>query len=381
MKRIKTNYPGVVYVKGTSIKGKPEKIFYIRYHRGGKLIEEKAGRQFQDNMSPAKAARMRAERIEGKALSNKARREKKKRERDGEKQRWTLSKIWTAYEEGNPALRGMGTDRNRFEKHLKPAFGDRELKDLLPLDVDRLRISLSKTKALQTVKHVLALLKRLSNYAVNSRLCPGIGFKVKLPKLNNEKTEDLSSEQLRSLLKAIEEDPHLQAGKMLKLALYTGMRRGEIFRLQWANVDFDREFISIKNPKGGKDGKIPLNPQARDMLEIIEQTKSPFVFPGRDGGCWVDIKKVVNGIRERAGLPKDFRIFHGLRHVFASGLASSGQVDLFTIQKLLNHKSPEMVMRYSHLRDESLKRASALAGEIVTAAIRENENGKEARQA
>jgi len=53
---------------GTAIAtGKPEKIFYITYRRDGRLIEEKAGRQFSDRMTPAKASRMRAERIEGKS--------------------------------------------------------------------------------------------------------------------------------------------------------------------------------------------------------------------------------------------------------------------------------------------------------------------------
>ena len=70
-------------------------------------------------------------------------------------------------------------------------------------------------------------------------------------------------------------------------------------------------------------------------------------------------------IKRAAGLPKDFRALHGLRHVFASMLASSGQVDLYTLQKLLTHKSPVMTQRYAHLRDEFLKRASALAGQLV----------------
>jgi len=57
----------------------------------------------------------------------------------------------------------------------------------------------------------------------------------------------------------------------------------------------------------------------------------------------------VNTIKKAAGLPKDFRALHGLRHVYASMLASSGQVDLYTIQKLLTHKSPAMTQRYAHL--------------------------------
>jgi hypothetical protein len=67
---------------------------------------------------------------------------------------------------------------------------------------------------------------------------------------------------------------------------------------------------------------------------------------------------------------------HGLRHVYASMLASSGvQVDLYTLQKLLTHKSAGMTQRYAHLRDEALRRASDLAGDIITQAV----NGQNAR--
>jgi integrase len=77
------------------------------------------------------------------------------------------------------------------------------------------------------------------------------------------------------------------------------------------------------------------------------------------------MKKSLNRIRTAAQLPEGFRPLHGLRHVFASMLASSGAVDMFTLQKLLTHKSPMMTQRYAHLRDDTMRRASELAGEIV----------------
>ena len=104
MKRIKTTYPGVCYVIGEAISGnKQERIFYIRYRKNGQAVEEKAGRQFQDNMTSAKAARLRADRIEGKSLSNKARREKKAREK--EIQEWTIKRLWEEYLETKPQTR------------------------------------------------------------------------------------------------------------------------------------------------------------------------------------------------------------------------------------------------------------------------------------
>ncbi len=65
VERIKTNYPGVYYIMSKATDGRPEKIYYIFYRKGGKQIEEKAGRQFQNDMTPARAARIRGQRIEG----------------------------------------------------------------------------------------------------------------------------------------------------------------------------------------------------------------------------------------------------------------------------------------------------------------------------
>jgi integrase len=67
--------------------------------------------------------------------------------------------------------------------------------------------------------------------------------------------------------------------------------------------------------------------------------------------------------------PPDFRPNHGLRHTFASHLASSGEVDLYTLQRLMTHKSPMMTQRYAHLRDEALKRGANVMGKIVAAAM------------
>jgi len=71
--RCKTDYPGVYYIMGTFYAtGMPEKIYYIYYRLGGRQIEEKAGRQFQDGMTPVRAAMIRSERIQGKAPPNEA---------------------------------------------------------------------------------------------------------------------------------------------------------------------------------------------------------------------------------------------------------------------------------------------------------------------
>jgi integrase len=256
------------------------------------------------------------------------------------------------------------TDQNRFDLYLSEPFGKKEPADLIPLDVDRLRINMLKKKRPATVRNTLELLRRIVNYGVNKRLCEPLHFKIELPKVNNVKTEDLSPNQLTALLAAIEEDTHPQAGAMMKMALFTGMRRGELFRLKWSDINKESGFILIRDPKGGTDERIPLNQTARDLLQNHPRTRSPYVFPGRGGKQRTDIIKPMREICKNAKLPKGFRPLHGLRHVYASMLASSGKVDLYTLQRLLTHKSPVMTMRYAHLRDEALKAGADQVDEI-----------------
>ena len=376
-KRHKTNYPSVYYIMGKAIGSKkPEKIFYIMYRRNGKQVHEKAGRQFQDDMTAARAARIRAARIQGNEMSNREKRKAESEQRAAEANKWTIERLWEAYKTNKPNLKGIVTDENRFSNYIKPNFGEKEPYELVPLDVDRLRINLLKTKSPGTVKNVLELLRRVVNFGVNKNLCNGLKFKIEMPKVNSLRTEDLTPEQLTALLDAIEKDTNIIAANMMKIALYTGMRRGEMFKLKWKDIDFDKGFIKLVDTKGGTDENIPLNSSAREVLNSHMRTDSEYVFPGRGGRQRKDIKVPVNRIKKRAGLPKAFRALHGLRHVYASMLASSGQVDMYTLQKLLTHKSPTMTQRYAHLRDDALKKASDLAGSIIDNAVKKPEKDK-----
>nr|WP_321259115.1 site-specific integrase [uncultured Pseudodesulfovibrio sp.] len=378
--RFKTGYPGVWYVEGANkVNGKPEKIYYIIYRKDGNTVEEKAGRQKRDDMTPARASMIRSMRIDGDQQSNKERREKEEAERKEREERPTITRLWKEYEAQKTNYKGRLPDKSRYKKYLKPEFGNKVPADIITLDVDRLRLRLLKKdkKSPQTVKLILSLLKRLINFGVKKGLCSmpdPSKLSIEIPLVDNVKTEDLSADQLKALLKAIDEDSNIDVARMMKLALFTGMRRGEIFRLKWKDLDFDRGFILLDDPKGGVSQKIPMMAAARELLESHNQTKSPYVFPGQNGGQRKDVRTPVNRIKERAGLPKDFRPLHGLRHAYASMLASSGKVDMYTLQKLLTHKSPQMTQRYAHLHDEALKKAANVAEDIITDAMQDDES-------
>ncbi len=67
----------------------------------------------------------------------------------------------------------------------------------------------------------------------------------------------------------------------------------------------------------------------------------------------MDINKAVNKIKKATGLSEDFRPLHGLRHTYASMLASSDKDEIYTLQKLMTHESPDLTQRYAHLKDDA----------------------------
>lgn len=385
-----TAYPGVLYLEratGTP-DGKRAKIFYIRYRDPeGRQHFERAGKAIT---TASKANDKRTARSRGGELPNEGRREAERAEKAATVERWTFDRLWTAYKADRPDLKGLASYETIMTRYLSPAFGAKEPREVVPLDVDRLRLSLTKKgRAAGTTKNVLELLRRLSNFAARKCLCAPLPFRVTLPRVNNVRTEDLNAAQTERLLKVLRgeimgKDENgkpveldADAREMMLLALLSGMRRGEIFRLKWDDIDFRRGFLALRAPKGGIDQTIPLSDAVRELLEGRPRTDSPFVFPGRPVGKGkekkaaegpkVDAAKSFRAIRRAAGLPEDFRPVHGLRHVFASNLASSGEVDLYVLQRLLTHKSPTMTQRYAHLRDDTLRRAANVAGRLVDA--------------
>lgn len=376
LKRVKTKYPGVTYVEVPSPTTGIEKVYYIRYRKSGRLIEEPVGRHYRDRMNPLKASRIRGRRLQGEDLPNRERREQERQARDAEANRMTIDRLWELYREAKPQLKAVRGEMRRYEKHLRGQFGNREPRELLPIDIDRLRIGLLKKCAPQTVKNVLSLLRLIINFGVKRGLCAPLSFRIELPRCNNVVTEALTDGQVRALFKACDEYPNRTAADIMRLALLTGLRRGEIVRLRWEDVDFGRGFLFLRDPKGGRTENVPLSPVARAILETRPRVEE-IVFPYASSHLYPHWRR----IREIAGLPKDFRPLHGLRHTFASMLASSGQVDLYTLQKLLTHKSPLMTQRYAHSRDESLRKASALAGNIIEEAIMAKDQKSEVTRA
>jgi len=346
--RVSTEYSGVYFVKLAN----QDQSFFIRYKRNGKSVEEKAGRSNQ-GWNAEKAYHLRSERMSGISAAGN---ELQSNSDLLSQQDWTFSKIFSEYLRLRNKLKGRANDIYRFKNYLEKEFANITPSGLTQDDIERFKHNL-QNRGLKpaTIRHVLELLRRLANFAAKNNLCSGLSFKIQMPKVENYKTEELTNAQLQKLMQVLEEESDIQVSNLVRLALYTGMRRGELFNLNWGDIDFYNKTITVKSDKKGDQPKIPLNEMAEKVLveHAHSENGSKFVFPGRGGKKRTECKRPLLRIRKKAGLPDDFRILQGLRHVYASMLVSSGKVDLETLQSLLTQKSPLMTQRYAHLLDES----------------------------
>lgn len=381
VKRGKTKYPGITYREQDRLDGSgPERVYYIRYRRGGrgsKEIEEPVGRE-SEGMTAARANKIRAMRAAGMELSNTEKRSADQAEKALTGGPPTVFRLWEIYAEHHRNIPSARTDRS-FIKYLAPLY--RRLPDsLTSRDTDDLTRKLlatpSKRKkagevvmlSAQTVKHALALLKRILHFAERRGICPyPSGLKIAMPKLDNEKTENMTADQMQRYLMALDEEPDQEAAAFLRIALFTGMRKSAIINLQWSDIDFERGLIVLRGEyaKKRKTETIPLTAAVAAILRKLSRSDSPYIFPGKGGGKRQDFRTMARRVRDKAGLPSDFRPLHGLRHTYASFLASSGKVDLYALQRLLTHESPAMTARYAHLADEAMKRAAAVADDML----------------
>lgn len=355
----KTNYAGVIFRVDPKTK---ERTYYVRYRlggRGSKEICEPVGKSGA-GMTAAKAARIRADKVRGRALPNKEQRKAAQIAKERGTGPVTFERLWKLYAESHAEQASFPADRSRFQRYLASPLGNLEAEKLTTADVDTLRNSLKRHHCSpQTSKHVLSLVRRLLRFGVKRALCIyPTGLIFDMPLVSNQKTEQFSDTQLAAYLHALDADHDRLGTAFLKLALLTGIRRGALLALRWTDIDFERGIILLRaeSAKNKRSSHIPLNHTAREVLANIPRT-GEYVFPGKTGKPRENFRRTAYRVRERAGLPRDFRPVHSLRHVFASLLVNKG-VDLYTVKELLTHSNISMTERYSHLKNTVLKQAT-----------------------
>ena len=275
----------------------------------------------------------------------------------------------------------------QVQKHLKPALGAARLEALDTHTIQRFYNSLiASGLSPKTVKNIHGILHCALQQAI---ACDYIyrnpADACKLPKVTKPEIKPLEPEEIARLLKEAEQDDYCN---LFIVAMFTGMRQGELLGLAWECVDFKSGVITVKQqlqckdgnyfletPKSGKNRTILPAPIVMDALrnQLERQQKEQeqagkmwdnqfhLVFTDALGKYLVrrTVVKHFKKISQRAGISDDAR-FHDLRHSFAVSSLYAGD-DIKTVQANLGHATAQFTLDvYGHvtqkMRQESANR-------------------------
>jgi integrase len=193
----------------------------------------------------------------------------------------------------------------------------------------------------QTVIHELNLLHRAYVIAVQEWgivLPEGIP-RTKRPPLSRGRDRRVSEKEISMILLAT---GSAELGTIVRLAVETAMRRGELMAMRWEHVDLDRRTVYLPETKTDTPRTVPLSSKAMALLQSLRPGDSGPVFNmGKDAATRAFCRAV-----QRAGL-HDLR-FHDLRHEATSRLFERG-LNVIEVARVTGHKTLSMLNRYTHL--------------------------------
>ncbi|MDH4236628.1 MAG: site-specific integrase [Nitrospira sp.] len=168
------------------------------------------------------------------------------------------------------------------------------------------------------------------------------------------RTRHLNPQEEATLLAAL--GPY---ANMARLAILTGLRQAEQFRLEWKDVDLEQGLLTLPRTKAGHVQHVHLSDEAKAIFRGFDSwQRSKWVFPSESLASPMDARNFYHRVWIPAvkGAGIEWATWHDLRHTYASRLAMSGHNDS-TIAALLRHSGLGLVKRYAHLNQPHLRQA------------------------
>lgn len=283
------------------------------------------------------------------------------------------NRTWTDRREAERVTLSVALDRYKEEvtAHKKSAYGEgcliERLKRLRLAEYSLATIHGSDIAAYRdsraaegasanTVRIELALLSHLFTVAASDWGMPlvnpvKLARKPKLPRgrdrrLDPKPDEDGRTEEDR-LLAACNASKSRYLEPIVRIAIETGMRRGEILGLQWKLIDLQHGTAHLPETKNGDSRTVPLSPEAIRVLSALPRSIDGRVFPIGESGFVHTFQRACEKARI-TGLT-----FHDLRHEATSRFFERG-LDMMEVASITGHKSLSMLKRYTHLRARDL---------------------------
>lgn len=242
-------------------------------------------------------------------------------------------------------------------------LGARAIDSILPSDVERAIAEVRASRSPATANRYLAFLKRVFTQAQDDGLVDRNPVRpVKLTREPAGRTRWLTDEEEEALAGQRGKTISWEDFDVIRLAINTGLRQGELWRLCWEHVVPGGDAIVVPETKNGCSRYVPLNEAAKAALSVLHGIRVPGETRVVRGDPTATAKRFQRAC-EAAGL--GHVRWHDLRHTFASRLVMRG-VPLHTVRELLGHKTIAMTMRYAHLAQGHLSEAVRVLDETVT---------------
>ena len=255
--------------------------------------------------------------------------------------------------------RSYHTDLTVYNNHLKPYFGDIFLSDIKIERIEKYQAERQKKTTRRktpdgqpmktsgaTINREIALLRTMLNKAVEWEYLDASPVNWRRVKKFNENGREryLTADERERLFGALDDSGPILRNFII-LALNTGLRRGEIMGLRWANVNMDDGLVCLERAqrKNNKVLRVPLNENALEVLRRLPRASEYVLCEPKTGERVLSFRRAFATACRKAGI-KNLRI-HDLRHTFGTMLNARG-VDLPTISSLLGHSSITMTSRY-----------------------------------
>ncbi len=246
-----------------------------------------------------------------------------------------------------------------------PVIGKKPLHNISAIDLERIKKQMSdEGRTPRSVQYALATIRQVFNVARRLGFYNGDNpvRQVKIPKVNNRRLRFLTQEEARGLLTELSKiSPHTH--DIALLSLHCGLRAGEIFDLEWSDIDFNGGLIRLRDTKNGRTRYSYMTNEVHAMLKNRPSgNRDEPIFKTARGTKHSEISDAfyaavkVCELNEAVTDKRDKVVFHTLRHTFASWLVMQG-IDLYTVKELLGHRSLAMTERYAHLAPDAMRGA------------------------
>lgn len=356
-----------------------DKYFIIRYSVNKKQVTEAVGWmsegytlqkvneilcELKRNIREGKRPQSLAEKRE---MAEKAKKEQEQQIIETESERITLREVFEKYIKVHKTETTEATWKNTegyYRNWIDKILGDKKLVDITVDDIQPIITQALETRTTRTADYVKTVIRQIFNFAKKRDLYfkDNPAMKIKIKMTDNKRDRYLTEEEAKLLLDELMKHS-IDVHDMALLSLYSGLRAGSIFNLQWEHIMWNCDRFSAVDTKNGKSYVFPMHPLVKEMLtRRYYYDKTGYVFKSKNGKKIHDMSDTYQRVVDKLGFndgisdPRKKVVFHTLRHTYASWLVMEG-VDLYTTQKLMAHKSNQMTQRYAHLAPEYLETA------------------------